>query len=489
MPPSLEDGGHPDAATPVRWEDAGPESVLLADGLSVRSVHLFQTVGIPLVVNGAATTAPRNAPIIAGRPARVTVSVDAADSWQEDTVTAVLSMFTPGSTYHVHDVRTLAGSTPPESPLGSFAFDVPSSALTPDGRFAVQLVSSRGVRAEMGVSADARFPGNGSSAPLLAQAAPGTLRVVLVPVQYNSDGSGRLPNVTESQLDLLRVLLLSLYPMTHVELTVREPMAWNNPLTFWGNVDFYELNDALLDLRVSDNASPDTYYYALISPAASFEAYCGGSCVAGPSFVVENPADHELRVGSGLGFGGEASAWTLVHELGHMHGRYHAPCGVSSWDTDYPYDNASIGAWAYDARSSAFMAPETTDFMGYCEHTWVSDYTYAALFERMTQVNTDVGLARSPQKLPHLTVHLREDGVITPGRALMLPLRPGLNARPIQLIGINGDVLAMVWARTVLQSNEGETLLVPLTQAKAHHLRVLSLSNGPQTIPLPSRSQ
>jgi hypothetical protein len=81
----------------------------------------------------------------------------------------------------------------------------------------------------------------------------------------------------------------------------------------------------------------------------------------------------------------------MCHELGHAHGRFHAPCNVQDPDLRYPYPNAAIGVWGYDQRSDEFYQPTRKDMMSYCPEprwsAWISDYTYQALLERAAQVN------------------------------------------------------------------------------------------------------
>jgi hypothetical protein len=70
--------------------------------------------------------------------------------------------------------------------------------------------------------------------------------------------------------------------------------------------------------------------------------------------------------------------------VGHEQGRYHAPCQAGSPDPNFPYADGAIGTWGYDPRSGQFLSPaDTSDFMGYCDPTWASDYTYSALFDRL----------------------------------------------------------------------------------------------------------
>jgi hypothetical protein len=166
--------------------------------------------------------------------------------------------------------------------------------------------------------------------------------------------------------------------------------------------------------------------------------------VTGQSFVVDDPGDADIRVGSGLGFTGEDSAWTLAHELGHMHGRSHAPCGVNSYDPDFPYSKGATGVWGYDERHQEFFDPgPTRDMMGYCEPSWISDYTYKAMFQRVQAVNgAGQQLAWETarpvaEKVELVRIQEDEDGVLDWGGVVRraTPRRPGAPARWLDAAG------------------------------------------------------
>src|SRR4029079_13403049 len=119
------------------------------------------------------------------------------------------------------------------------------------------------------------------------------------------------------------------------------------------------------------------YYFGLLKPTNTFQEFCRGGCTAGISYI-GNLRQTGTRVGLGLAYGDELSAGIMAHEVGHAHGRPHAPCaprGIQSVDPGYPYDQADIGVWAYDVRTMKFLDPSTTkDIMGYCDPKWISDY-------------------------------------------------------------------------------------------------------------------
>ena len=108
--------------------------------------------------------------------------------------------------------------------------------------------------------------------------------------------------------------------------------------------------------------------------------------------VAEGGAEYYLgtvlpRIGGGLAFPGWGVAvsdlvdWVVAHELGHTLSLAHAPCGGPlGVDPLYPYDDGSIGAWGYDARSNELVSPDTPELMGYCGSDWISDYHFAKAF-------------------------------------------------------------------------------------------------------------
>ena len=85
-----------------------------------------------------------------------------------------------------------------------------------------------------------------------------------------------------------------------------------------------------------------------------------------------------------------SAATTLAQEIGHNLDRYHVNCPIgapANIDPSYPYppcqlDNNTPGAhFGFDINTRTPIAPiAAKDFMSYASPTWVSDYTYRALF-------------------------------------------------------------------------------------------------------------
>ena len=69
---------------------------------------------------------------------------------------------------------------------------------------------------------------------------------------------------------------------------------------------------------------------------------------------------------------------TFVHEIGHTQGRRHSPCGDAGGpDGNYPYADADIGSFGYNAvKNQLFFPNGAKDYMSYCNPTHVSDYVW-----------------------------------------------------------------------------------------------------------------
>lgn len=364
----------------------------LASGISVRDVALFQGTKVQLVKDGA--LAKTTTAVVAGRPALVRVYVKPDDATARE-VTAELRI-EAGDKKHplLRETKTIAKASTDEDTKSTFNFEVPAAYLTTDATFSVALTAADGTPVDESENA-ARFPADGLQQSMTVKAV-GKLKVVVVPVKYDVDGSGRMPDVSEAQMKLYKDTMMARYPVTDVEITVHAPLSWTRAIAPNGS-GFSQVLSSITNLRGQEGAAKDVYYYGIFSPAASFNSYCQGGCVTGLSTVVESVQVASMRASVGVGFSGPDAANTMAHEVGHAHGREHAPCGgARGSDPEFPYSNGSIGTWGYDIVTKKLYNPtKSFDMMGYCENEWVSDYTFRALFERVSGVNKLAGTSTS----------------------------------------------------------------------------------------------
>ncbi|MBX3248003.1 MAG: hypothetical protein KF901_12555 [Myxococcales bacterium] len=269
-----------------------------------------------------------------------------------------------------------------ERPTSALDVVLPGSALAPGAAISVALVEFGGPGGP-----GARLPAREGETFELPLVPGGRLELVVVPVEHTAEGVRRVPVTDAAALDALAAELRALWPVGEVAIRVRAPMTWTEPLPRTNPGAWSALLDAVTALRTSDG-QPGEYYLALVNPGESYEEYCGLACVAGIAPVnEENLAS--MRVAVAVGFGDAPSLTTAIHELGHAHGRGHAPCGVTTQlDTSFPHPDGHIGDWGWDPRTRRLVEPSVGDFMGYCEPTWISAHNYLQLHQRLSTTAT-----------------------------------------------------------------------------------------------------
>lgn len=382
------DDGRAEGDVSADWcnfDVALPGGGTLATDIAMTEVSIYQGVKIVLMQDGN-PRAP-NAPVIGGRPALIRVFVAPEADFQGRDLVARLRIESPGQApVELEETVRVSITSSETRPDSTFNFTLPATALSLDAGFTVGLYEAGGGCGGGGGSPNGVLYPTSGTAQLDPLPTGGPLRVVLVPVRYNADGSGRLPDTSPAQLDLYRDTMFKLFPVPEVSLTVREPFDYDGAIqrngAGWSNI-----LQGILDLRNSDRPDPHTYYYGIFAPASSFRNYCSGGCVTGLG-PVPGAGNTFSRGAVGVGFSGESSTETFVHEIGHAMGRQHAPCGTQNPDGNYPYSGGGIGVWGFDLTTSTLISPnDYTDMMGYCDPTWISDYTYDALYRRLAAVN------------------------------------------------------------------------------------------------------
>jgi hypothetical protein len=388
-----------------------------ATGVSITQVAIYQ--GPKRVLMGGMQTGNVTVPVVAGRDALVRVFVQTDGSYDGSPVIAHLFLGQGSAPLEV--VGAVGASS--EGDLGStINFDVPGASIVPGVTYRVELTQTT----SKGDNPAASTPQGGGFDSLGSVSDGASLKVVVVPVQYGADGSNRVPDTSAAQLATYKAAFMATYPIDSMDISVGAPFYWGSPIDAAGN-GWNDLLTAMADYRQQQGAPSDTYYFGAFNPADDFGGFCGGGCVAGLGWV-GGDTDTWSRAAIGLGYGGSLTADTAIHEIGHNHGRNHAPCGgAGGVDPGFPYANADIGDWFYNIVTRDLVAPGTaTDMMGYCDPKWISDYTFDALFTRIKLVN-HAEVVYAPGSLDRLWERARIDaqGNLSWLSPIQLHLPPG----------------------------------------------------------------
>jgi len=282
------------------------------------------------------------------------------------------------------------------------------------------------------------------------------MAVTVLPIAYTCTSGGSGTVVPSAPYDYLIDYTLRIYPVPSIQQTTHAPIAYSGPCTSGVPNPVYGSTGgdwvAILNLVTAAwraEGSPNNYYYGLL------DVYCAGSCIAGIGWVGGSKA----AVGfTGFGTSHSSASSTHAHEVGHNHGRWHAPgCGAGSVDTAYPYhDPSGRGIIGDDAHPnygfdpgtlSIKIYPSTFDVMTYCSPEWVSDYTYEALWA------FDAAQAVAPPALPSPSGTLLVSGRIAgngsveldPAYRLDVPARlPEAGDYRLELVDNAGAVLEAI---------------------------------------------
>jgi hypothetical protein len=349
-----------------------------ATNVAVSLVEISQGTFITVGTSGRVVApAQRNAPVIEGRALFVRAHVTAAAGFTARALQAVLALEAGGATRTFTDSKTIRASSTVAQLDSTFNFEVPAADVVPGAALWVG-VYDPAAPAEPPPAALPRFPAMGA-ADLAVKAGRMVLDLVIVP----SVGPSGPLDTSPARRQRLENHLFDVYPVQ--KLNVR----WREPLTFNRKISTDDGFAMLASTRTNDGAKPHEYYHLLVAEEDAVQKYLGIGAIAdataahGPRRVAMTFLErHQV----------DSRVDTTSHELGHNHGRQHAPnCDAGGPDTRYPYPNGALGVNGWSLSDRAWKnARQLFDIMGYCNGTWVSDYTFRGFEARVRAVSAMV---------------------------------------------------------------------------------------------------
>jgi hypothetical protein len=448
----------------------------VAKNVSLSRIDALQTVQVGIMLNGeAVATSARNTDLVPGRETVFRVFVTPGSGWSARELSARVTIVNGTTSDEFYAKKTVSGASSVGDASSTFQVTVPAEKLALDSTYHVELVECGA--AGTGDMGEPRFPADGDS-PVGARDTGG-LKVRLLPLRANS----RSPATDEAALKPYRDIMLAMYPTDALTLEVGDELDIDYP------IQWEEALEQVRAKRASDRPSSDWYYYGILKPNDTFQQFCGGGCTAGVGYVSDtNSAAY--RVAIGIGFPGNQSPITMAHEVGHNHGRNHAPCvpqggSISGVDSNFPYSGAAITVWGYDARSRELVNPMgITDIMGYCNDQWISDYTYDGLVNRMVGVNAATRIVQKPGSLSSWRVLLVGARGPRWGVPIDEPTAPEGTPEVAEIFDDTGSVSEYVTVyRTEISDIGAASILVPEPKAGWYAIGVSGAAPHPFAAP------
>lgn len=427
----------------------------LATGLRIGEIALYQTIKVSLYKGGTWVTT-RTAPVVQNKKSMVRVFVNRTSGYQPRMLRGVLTLTDGTNSTQLTDQRMLTADSTDDQLNSTFTFQVDGAKLNDGTQFsvAIQELSCTGgtSSASDAGSTDARYPATGTRS--LETANIGKLKVVVLPVSLN----GRVPVTTDAELANMRAALLAYYPVPDVDISVRAPLVWSYPVDAQDGSSWSNLLNGIMAERRKDAVASNVYYFGLMQPAATFKAYCSRGCILGlaPQTTMVQPS---AQIGLGASFADAQTYETMVHELGHAHGRGHSPCveggTIDGVDQSYPDPTGATITWGWDSRISALMPPTDKDIMGYCQPNWISQYNYSALATRSQSVNFKALVVGQKDAVRWQHVLLYANGTARWGGSTETE-QPGGNVEQADVLDAQGNVIAQTEIVRVPLSHTGD---------------------------------
>jgi hypothetical protein len=427
--------------------------------LAISEVAAFQTIKIPLSKGVTAIDPAMRTTLVQNRPTLFRVYVTPGTGFAAREFSARVTVKNGAGEDQYFAKQRISKASAEADAATTFQISVPKEKVLTDTKYSVELADCAAPPAAISSTAAAtRFPATGDL-PLAAKDI-GTLKITVIPLLTNS----MMPDTSDKTLEIYKNYFLAMYPIDKVEISVGKPMNIAYPVN-WNTVI-----EQLRTQRTMDKPAPEVYYYGFLKPTGTLAQYCKGGCTAGVGYV-GSLQQAQTRVALGLAYGDEMSAATMAHEVGHNHGRNHAPCApgnqIQGVDSKYPYKGASIGVWGYDFRNKKFFDPASvTDIMGYCDPKWISDYTYKGLIDRSATVNVQTLSIADPELIQAYRVLLLDADGARWSQPFPEPDAPFGKAEEADVLDLDGVPIERVTVyRTAIGDNEGSyTLLVPEPQ-------------------------
>jgi hypothetical protein len=451
-----------------------------ATGIQIVDVTADQAVRVAIAQGGVLVEgAQRNAPLLRDRPLVLRAFYELDPEFEPRDIYATLYVEqTDGTvTEHANYVTAIHKDCGTESRIdcrygtlpNSFYWRLPPEEVQPGTTYRIELLETSPGHENDVSDKVPNFPVDGGSMPIGVEDSYMKMRVVLVPVDHNLNGScPEPPDLLEdfgpgvdgqdrTVADFFAERLLAANPVDEVEVVPHEVVSYTGSLT--GS----QLLGALQNLRFDENYPPEYFYYAVARPCDGGPDFAGVAQIGGPT-----PGQAAYRVGWGVYYSNVGTtADTFVHEIGHEQGRAHIRCNgeEAGADPSYPdHPEGDLLNFGIDVMGTALKVfkPSDHDYMTYCQSTWVSEWGYLKVLPWIQEMSTwelgDHGAPEQPLLVGNLRADGTEDWYLTEG---VMPVANVSSSHAVRFAhdGIVTDVQPAAWVQW--ERSEDVNVIVP----------------------------
>ena len=373
-------------------------------------------------------------PLVAGRDAylRVFVLSDLSNTEQPEVRVGLYHGSLLLATYTIPAPGPGAPTSVTETLLSSsWNVRVPGGLVQPGLRVSAEVDPGNAI-AETSES-DNRYPGAATTRAVDVRVLP-AFPIRLVPIRQ---AGGLQGDVTEATRDGFLSEARAMLPIRAPDASVRAvyttsapPLQSGNQNGAWGTV----LSELMALRRIEGGAR---YYFGVVktgySSGISGMGYIGGSTRTAIGWDAKGRAAH-----------------TMAHELGHLLGRSHAPCGnPGNSDPGFPYGSGAIGVHGLDVLTLKVKPVTVSDVMGYCPPSWISDYNWTGMMVFQGAASGGAGLLESSPAAEGLLIWgriTRDRVVLEPAFRVQAPADPFPSSGPhsLDLLAPDGSVLRTI---------------------------------------------
>lgn len=461
---------------------AGPESPYMpAIGIAPTGVHVNQGVAVAIADAGTAIAGgTRSARVIHGRRTLVFGTWTLAPDFVPHMIRAELHLVHADGTEEVVASEMLVqGASGPNEVDAHFTWTLEPAQLPAGTRWFMSLHELELAPDGMPPAAP-RLPASGDS-ELDDEDGNQRIRVTFIPYRHQYGGCDRVAPSDAAIVDGHRRAMQQMYPTQQVEITVHPEVVFTGSMA---TLDATLMNT--LDLRAAEAPAADVYYYGFLAP-------CEESNAGGLGYQPGNPTSVEdgwqrVAVGVYYDFALDYSYGTMVHEIGHNHGRPHVGCAGTEGTVDaaYPIPGGAIGVLGWGVEDGLFRSAAATDFMTYCENQWVSPYGWSRALTVIDALTVAVGGAPPPTPVddgPGAAVLVVRDGEVTAATRIR-ELTPRRTEGTARWLLDDGSIEWATWQRDAVPDSDAEFFTVALSD-RFDDATALELDTPHATIAVP----